>query len=95
MKTTMTLQLRRFTVRIRDERTGEESIDTIVFDKRKLQQAQEIGISSEDLIYKEYNRRGYFVLEAGGSKAEKQIVELDLEALFAERTALCKECGAC
>lgn len=91
MKTTMTIHLRRFPVRIRDERTGAEAIDTIVFDKRKLQQAQEIGISSEDLIYKEYNRRGYYVLEVG--KAEKQTSMLDLEALYNEPAALYKECG--
>ena len=62
MKTTATMYLRAFTVRIQDQRTGETSEDVIVFDKAQLQAAQVIGQSSKELIFRAYNETGYTVV---------------------------------
>ena len=80
MKTATEMHLRHFPVRIRDERTGAERSDFIVFDKRTLQAAQQVGLSSKDLIFREYNRSGFTVLDIGA--AEKQTAALDLCAIF-------------
>ena len=63
MKTTQTIQLRIFGVRIRDERTGEVRKDKITFTKQQLQAAQVVGEGSINLIRKAYNRAGYRVLD--------------------------------
>lgn len=80
MKTTATMYLRAFTVRIQDQRTGETSEDVIVLDKAQLQAAQVIGQSSKELIFRAYNEKGYTVLDIG--KADKQEIELDLYELY-------------
>lgn len=80
MKTTATMFLRAFTVRIQDQRTGETKEDVIVFSKHQLQAAQIIGQSSKQLIYRAYNAKGYTVLDIG--KADKVEVELDLYGLY-------------
>ncbi len=82
MKTYQTIQLRAFDVRIRDERTGYEMEDVIVFTKQQLQAAQLTGQSSKELIYRACNARGYKVLDIG--KATKQEVKLDLYGLYQE-----------
>lgn len=82
MKTTMTIYLRAFTVRIQDRRTGESSEDVIVLDKAQLQAAQIVGQSSKELICRAYNTKGYKVLDIG--KADKQEIELDLYGLYRE-----------
>lgn len=82
MKTYLNIQLRRFDVSIRDERTGEEREDTIAFTKAQLQAAHLVGESSKDLIYRAYNRAGYKVLDIG--TATKCEARLDLEGLFQE-----------
>lgn len=82
MKTTATIYLRAFTVRIQDQRTGEKSEDIIIFTKQQLQAAQIIGQSSRDLIYRAYNQKGFYVLDIG--KADKQEIELDLYGLYRE-----------
>lgn len=82
MKTYQEIQLRAFDVRIRDERTGEEMEDTIVFTKTQLQAAQVVGQSSKELIYRAYNRAGFTVLDVG--KAHKAEARLDLEGLYRE-----------
>lgn len=84
MRTYQTIQLRAFNVRIRDERTGEETEDVIVLTKQQLQAAQIVGQSSKELIFRAYNARGYTVLDVG--KADKQEAELDLYGLYQERT---------
>ena len=82
MKTTLSIQLRAFSVLIQDMRTGEEFEDTIVFSKQQLQAAQIIGQSSKDLIFRAYSRKGYQVLEIG--KADKQEIDLGLYNLYRE-----------
>ena len=76
------IQLRRFTVQIKDERTGEVRQDTIVLSKQQLQAAQMVGESSKELIYRYYNRAGFRVLDIG--KAEKRTIPLDLDGIFRE-----------
>lgn len=63
MKTEVKIQARIYTVTIRDERTGETKKDAIVLDKARLQAAQLVGMSDEDLVYRAYNRQGYRVLD--------------------------------
>ncbi|MBD5130473.1 MAG: hypothetical protein HDT43_11240 [Ruminococcaceae bacterium] len=82
MTTYQNIHLRRFTVQIRDERTGEVRQDAIVLSKEQLQAAQLCGQSSKELICRLYNREGYFVLDIG--KAEKRTIPLDLEGVFNE-----------
>jgi len=85
MKTFYNLQLRAFDVRIKDERTGEETEDIIVFTKQQLQAAQVVGQSSKELIHRAYNREGFSVLDIG--KAHKAAAKLDLEGLYQEAKA--------
>ena len=76
MRTTATIYTRRFPVTIRDGRTGAEMQDYITLDKAQLQAAQLVGMSSKELIYSIYNRRGFRVLDIG--KAEKGRIEGEL-----------------
>lgn len=71
MRTTATIYTRRFPVTIRDGRTGAEMQDYITLDKAQL-----VGMSSKELIYIIYNRRGFRVLDIG--KAEKGRIEVEL-----------------
>lgn len=80
MKTTQTIQLRIFGVRIRDERTGEIKKDKVIFTKQQLQAAQMVGEGSVNLIRRAYSRTGYRVLET--IWAEKREAILDLESLW-------------
>lgn len=82
MTTHQNIHLRRFTVQIKDERTGETRQDTIVLSKQQLQAAQLCGQSSKELICRYYNREGFTVLDIG--KAEKRTIPLDLEGVFIE-----------
>ena len=81
MKTEIKIQVRAFTVVIRDERTGENKTDTIVLEKSKLQAAQLVGQSSKELIWRIYNRNGYRVLDIG--KTDKREISLNLEEAYA------------
>lgn len=80
MKFEITYFLRAFPVEITDTRTGERTVDTIVLDKRTLENARAIGIDHESLIFKIYNRQGYHVRSIG--KAVKQEATVDLSALY-------------
>ena len=82
MRTYYSIQLRRFDVRIQDNRTGEITEDTIVLTKHQLTAAQVVNQSSRELIHRAYNRAGYIVLDIG--KATKCEAQLDLEGLFLE-----------
>ncbi len=80
MKTTITIEVRRFPVTIRDERTSEVSEDHIILDKQRLQSAQLVGQSSKELIQRLYNRQGFRVLEIG--KPERRSVAVSLDTLW-------------
>ncbi len=82
MRTFFDSQLRAFDVRIRDERTGEETEDVIVFTKSQLQAAQVVGESSKELIHRAYSAQGFTVLDIG--KADKREARLDLYGLYQE-----------
>ena len=82
MTTYQNIQLRRFTVRVEDMRTGERWQDAIVLSKDQLRAAQIVGESSKELIRRLYNRNGLTVLDIG--KAEKRTIPLDLEGVFNE-----------
>ena len=80
MKFEITYFLRAFPVEITDTRTGERTMDTIVLDKRTLENARAIDIDHESLIFKIYNRQGYHVHTIG--KATKQEATVDLSTLY-------------
>lgn len=80
MEFEITYQLRAFPVEIKDQRTGEHKLDTIVLDKRTLENARAIGIDQENLIWRLYNRKGYFVIRIG--VPVKQEARVDLMALY-------------
>lgn len=82
MRTYQTIHLRRFTVQIMDERTGETREDVIVLTKQQLQAAQVVGQSSKELICRYYAREGFTVLEI--ISAVKREATLDLDKLFRE-----------
>ena len=83
MKNTIAVQVRVFSVVIRDERTGEKMADEIAITKDRLNVAREIGIGSEDLIYRLYNRRGYRVLDI--KPPVKKELQVDLLELFRQQ----------
>ena len=82
MRTYFNIPLRRFDVRIQDNRTGEITEDTIVLTKHQLTAAQTVNQSSKELIHRTYARRGFQVLDIG--KAAKCEALLDLAGLFLE-----------
>ncbi|MEG0944621.1 MAG: hypothetical protein RSF86_13400 [Angelakisella sp.] len=79
MKTALELHLRTYPVEGVDTRTGEHQVDTITLDKTSLQAAQIVGADDKALIYSQYNRRGYRVLNIG--KPTRRTVTIDLGAL--------------
>lgn len=79
MKTTYTLAIRAFPVKIKDERTGEETIDIIVLDKQRLQAAELVDQSSKEIIHRIYHKNGYKVLDIG--KPDKMNVQLQLDKI--------------
>ena len=79
MKTEFVIQTRRFPVVIRDERTGEEMEDHIVLELNQIKAADAMGLDYEEVIYRQYNRMGYRVLEIG--KAQRHTITINLEEL--------------
>ena len=76
MKNEIIIQARTFPVTVRDQRTGEQREDLLTLDKRQLQAAQLVGQSSNELIFRIYNRQGFYVLNIG--KPIKREVRVDL-----------------
>ena len=74
MKTSITLQLRRFPVTVRDNRTGKIYEDTIIIDKPRLQAAQMVGESSVDRLY---GRQGFKVLDIGAPEKVETTWDID------------------
>lgn len=80
MKTSYTIQLRAFPVRLQSKSTGEIHEESIILTKHQLQAAQVVGQSSKELICRTCDRAGFSVLEVG--KAVKRDTVLDLEQLY-------------
>lgn len=80
MKTELSLNLRAFHVLIRDERTGEDMEDLIVFEKQQLKTAEDMGLTPDDLIYHHFNARGFRVLDI--YKAAKRTISMNLMELY-------------
>lgn len=76
MKTEIKLLLRVYSVEIRDERTGKKANDTIVLTKDQTRAVESLSMTSDDLIHRIYNRKGYRVLSI--SKPIKQEITIDL-----------------
>ena len=87
LKTTMTVQLRRFDVLVEDQRTRETREESIVFTLEQLHAAQLVGPSSKELILRAFGRQGYKVLDIG--RAERREATLRLDGLFWEADELC------
>ena len=65
MTNEVTMQARAYSVTVEDQRSGEKSVELIALDKQQLQAAQIVGQSSNELIYRLFNRQGYKVLDIG------------------------------
>lgn len=74
------IEVRRFPVTLRDERTEDIMQEAIILDKQRLRAAQLVGQSSKELIQHFYNRQGFRVLEIG--KPERRSLTLSLEDLW-------------
>jgi len=74
------IEVRRFPVTLRDERTEDIMQESIILDKQRLRAAQLVGQSSKELIQRFYNRQGFRVLEVG--KPERRSLTLSLEDLW-------------
>lgn len=79
MKNEITIQVRTYPVTIRDQRTGEQREDLLTLDKRQLQAAQLVGQSSNELIFRIYNRQGFYVLNI--DKPIKREARVDLASV--------------
>ena len=82
MTNEVTMQARAYSVTVEDQRSGEKSVELIALDKQQLQAAQIVGQSSNELIYRLFNRQGYKVLDIG-KPVQKEIV-VDLTELYRE-----------
>lgn len=82
MTNEITMQARAYSVTLEDQRSGEKSVELIVLDKQQLQAAQIVGQSSNELIYRLFNRQGYRVLDIG--KPVKKEIVVDLTELYRE-----------
>lgn len=82
MKNDVTMQARAYSVTVEDQRSGEKSVELIALDKQQLQAAQIVGQSSNELIYRLFNRQGYKVLDIG--KPVKKEIVVDLTELYRE-----------
>ena len=83
MTNEVTMQARAYSVTVEDQRSGEKSVELIALDKQQLQAAQIVGQSSNELIYRLFNRQGYKVHEIG--KPSKVAVTVDLNKLVEEQ----------
>lgn len=82
MKTVCTMHLRAFPVEIKDNRTGEKSVDTIVIDRDLLEKGQSINMNYEQIVCRLYNREGYHVISVG--RPTRKTVDVDLLTLFTD-----------
>lgn len=82
MNNTINVTVRAFPVKAKDMRSGTESAGHIVLTKEQLQAAALVGMDSETLICRIYNRQGYRVLDIGAS--DKKQVTVDLYSLDGE-----------
>lgn len=82
MKNDVTIQVRAYSVTVEDQRSGEKSVELIALDKQQFQAAQIVGQSSNELIYRLFNRHGYKVLDIG--KPVKKEIVVDLTELYRE-----------
>ena len=85
MKSEIKITVRAYSVKIRDERTGEKMDDTIILEKAKLQAGAMVGLGDEDIIYRLYNRQGFRVLEIGD--VHKAVITVDLNKAYNELIA--------
>ena len=79
MKNEITIILRAFPVIAHDHRTGREEALTITVTKEQLQAATLVGQSSNELLERMLDRRGYTAIEIG--KPDKVAVTVDLDKL--------------
>ena len=80
MKNKITLEARRFPVRIVNTISGEVLNDYIVLSKAQLQAAQLVGESSKELIHRLYKRQSFAVVDIG--TPEKKSLTIDLASLW-------------
>ena len=85
MKTTTTIKVYAYPVKLKDHRTGALESDTIVIPADWLRICGSMGLEIGDdkhMIFRAYNRRGYEVLEIGHRR--RLTLGVDLEKLYAD-----------
>lgn len=86
MQNVLTFQARTFPVKIKNQRTGEESTDFITLDKRQIAIAQDLGLSGVEIIVRLYNKKKFDVLKI--DDPVKREIKIDLTALAQEYYAM-------
>ena len=71
MTNEVTMQARAYSVTVEDQRSGEKSVELIALDKQQLQAAQIVGQSSNELIYRLFNRQGGPRHRQAGEKGDR------------------------
>lgn len=79
MKSTITLEARRFPVTVTRDGCS-STTETVILTKQQLQAAQLVGESSKELIQRIFSRAGFTVLDIG--KPERKTIVADLAALW-------------
>lgn len=85
MRNSIEINVRVFPVQIRDNRSGMITEDMIALDKAQLQAAQQLGIDSNNLIRRLYNRQGYHVQDIG--RPVKAGISIDLLECYQKHAA--------
>lgn len=80
MKLYKTIQLRGYSVKGTDNRTGEPFIDTIALDVDTIRAAEAVKIGVIPLIEEQYNRKGFYVTEI--TRLKNVVAKIDLTALY-------------
>mgnify|MGYP002513165760 CR=1 FL=1 len=76
MKNKITMEARRFPVRIVSTDSGEVISDHIVLSKMQIQASKLVGESLQNLICRLYRRQGFAVVEIGEPEKKSLTIEL-------------------
>lgn len=76
MKNKITMEAKRFPVRIVNTDSGEQLNDHIVLSKMQIQASKLVGESLPNLICRLYRRQGFAVVEIGEPEEKRLTIEL-------------------
>lgn len=82
MKNELSVSIRAYPVRIRDNRTGQWTEDTVILTREQLRAGAVMHLGDKDIIARMCGRIGFHVLEIG--TPVKRTVCIDLERAYLE-----------